>query len=246
MRGAVVQTIFEIRIAERLGYEAIADRLNVDLERYPAPVATVKTRTVGRWTYSSVRDVLSNPKYTGYMVWNRKATSSAGGRNNPPEAWAWSSEPTHPGLVSVKIFVEAQQVALIRRRSRSRPGRTNVEDTEHPYVLRSYITCADCERRMFGKNDRWRLHHVCGPNAPTCLKGIPQSCGSVKSPSSRGRTTSSIGRPSGPIAGSVSRRCSSDWTIDTCVNTKRMSQHWRPRSRISSAAGRGCWNRSNY
>ncbi len=173
VRGPVVQTIFEIRIAERLGYEAIADRLNVDLERYPAPVATAKTRTVGRWTYSSVRDVLSNPKYTGYMVWNRKATSSAGGRNNPPEAWVWSSEPTHPGLVSVKTFVEAQQVALVRRRSRSRPGRTDAEDTEHPYVLRSFITCADCERRMFGKNDRGRLYYVCSPKRSHLPEGHP-------------------------------------------------------------------------
>ncbi|MBB4778495.1 recombinase family protein [Actinomadura livida] len=30
-----------------------------------------KSRMVGRWTYSSVCDVLCNPKCTGYMVWNR-------------------------------------------------------------------------------------------------------------------------------------------------------------------------------
>ncbi|WUH98756.1 recombinase family protein [Spirillospora sp. NBC_00431] len=173
VRGPVVQTIFEIRIAERLGYQAIADRLNADLERYPAPVATAESRTVGRWTYSSVRDVPANPKYTGYMVWNRKATSSAGGRNNPPEAWVWSSEPTHPGLVSIKTFVEAQQVALVRNRSRSRPGRPATEKIEQPYVLRSYIYCAECERRMFGKNDRGRLYYVCSPKRSHLPEGHP-------------------------------------------------------------------------
>lgn len=30
--------------------------------------------------------ILRDPKYTGYMVWNRRATKSAGGRCNPPEA----------------------------------------------------------------------------------------------------------------------------------------------------------------
>jgi hypothetical protein len=61
------------------------------------------------WTRgSSVREVLTNRKYTGYMVWNRKATTSAGGRNNPPEAWIWSSAPTHPALVDVEAVTDAQ------------------------------------------------------------------------------------------------------------------------------------------
>jgi hypothetical protein len=40
------------------------------------------------------RDILRNPKYTGYMVWNRRATKK-GGKVNPPEAWVWSEQPTH-------------------------------------------------------------------------------------------------------------------------------------------------------
>ena len=40
-------------------------------------------RAVGRWTKSSVHDVIQNPKYTGYMVWNRRATKSAAGKVNP-------------------------------------------------------------------------------------------------------------------------------------------------------------------
>lgn len=31
-----------------------------------------------------MRDILFNPKYTGYMVWNRRATKR-GGKVNPPE-----------------------------------------------------------------------------------------------------------------------------------------------------------------
>lgn len=80
--------------------------------------------------------------------------------------------PTHPGLVSVKTFVEAQQVALVRNRSRSRPGRT-AADTKQPYVLRSYITCVECERRMFGKNDRGRLYYVCSPKRSHLPDGHP-------------------------------------------------------------------------
>ncbi|MFF5264264.1 hypothetical protein ACFY4C_35515 [Actinomadura viridis] len=35
MREAAVVTIFEIRVGERLGYQAIADRLNFDLDPSP-------------------------------------------------------------------------------------------------------------------------------------------------------------------------------------------------------------------
>jgi hypothetical protein len=57
-----------------------------------------------------VRDILTNPKYTGYMVWNRRATK-AGGRVNPPSAWVWSEQPTHQPLVDRDTFAAAAQVA---------------------------------------------------------------------------------------------------------------------------------------
>ncbi|MFG2249150.1 recombinase family protein [Spirillospora sp. NPDC048823] len=176
VRGPVVRTIFEIRVSERLGYQAIADRLNNDLDRYPPPVATAKHRSVGRWTYSSVREVLTNPKYTGYMVWNRKATTSAGGRNNPPEAWIWSSAPTHPALVSVEAFTDAQKVARDREGSRSCPGpNTAHADTRRSYGLRSYMTCGLCGRRMFGKESRGRIYYICRPARAYRPEGHPAS-----------------------------------------------------------------------
>lgn len=51
-----------------------------------------------RWSRYSVREILLNPKYTGYMVWNRRATK--GGKVNPPELWVWSAEPTHEPIVA--------------------------------------------------------------------------------------------------------------------------------------------------
>ncbi|TDC69857.1 hypothetical protein E1200_07140 [Actinomadura sp. GC306] len=174
VRGPVVQAIFEMRIDERLGYQEIADRLNVDLERSPPPVATAKSRSVGRWTYSSVRDVLCNPKYTGYMVWNRKATSSAGGRSNPPEAWVWSGQPTHPGLVTIEVFTEAQRVARDNVRSRSRSGGpSRPKKPRRVFALRSYMACGLCGRRMFGKQDSGHTYYVCSPKRAYLPDGHP-------------------------------------------------------------------------
>lgn len=140
VKGPVVRTIFYLRVGEALGYQAIADRLNLD--RYPPPEPVNPSRAVGRWTYSSVRDVIVNPKYTGYMGWNRRATTSAGGRNNPPEEWVWSSRPTHEPLVSIEEFTAAQQVAKRREGSRSHPGPNTALGALRSYPLRSYMPFA--------------------------------------------------------------------------------------------------------
>lgn len=73
VEGPVVHKMFTWRVTGRLGYHAIAARLNADLAINPPPVPVDPTRATGRWTYSNVRDVLTNPKYTGHMVWNRRA-----------------------------------------------------------------------------------------------------------------------------------------------------------------------------
>lgn len=49
-RAPTVQTIFGWRLDERLGYRAIAERLNRDLAIHPPPVPVDPARVVGRWT----------------------------------------------------------------------------------------------------------------------------------------------------------------------------------------------------
>ncbi len=110
-RGPVVTQIFVWRALERLSYDHMANRLNADLDRHPPPEpvkrATYNT-AVGAWTATAVRDVLDNPKYTGYMVWNRRKRSrperGVKGRVNPPSEWVWSPQPTHEPLVTRAMF----------------------------------------------------------------------------------------------------------------------------------------------
>jgi DNA invertase Pin-like site-specific DNA recombinase len=162
-RAAVVAHIFKLRITEWLGCDAIAGRLNADPAQFPPPQPTRPHMKRGTWSGSAVRDVLTNPKYTGYMVWNRRATK-AGGRINPPEAWVWSEEPTHEPLVSRETFEAAAQVAKLRRGSRGEPGpNSNHRHTKRSYLLRSYVLCGLCDQRMFGKTRRGRAYYSCYP-----------------------------------------------------------------------------------
>ncbi|HZN74507.1 MAG TPA: recombinase family protein [Micromonosporaceae bacterium] len=162
-RAPVVAHIFRLRVAERLGYDAIAARLNADPMQYPVPEPTSPHRRRGAWSGSAVRDILTNPKYTGFMVWNRRATKS-GGRVNPPSAWVWSDQPTHEPLVDRETFEAATLVASTRRGSRTEPGpNTAHKHTRNGYLLRSYVRCGLCDQRMFGKTRHGRAYYNCYP-----------------------------------------------------------------------------------
>ncbi len=160
----VVRKIFEWRVVERLSYQAIADRLNLDLIMNPPPTPVDPDRAVGRWTYSNVRDVLTNPKYTGHMVWNRRARKGKGkNRANPVEEWVWSAEPTHEALIDLETFVQAQQIAEQRQRSRTASGVNRHPAAKRTYKLRSYLFCVPCGRRYYGKTTHDTPYYVCSP-----------------------------------------------------------------------------------
>lgn len=167
VEGPVVRRMFHWRVVERLSYQAIADRLNRDPALNPPPSPILADTAVGYWTYSSVRDVLTNPKHTGHMVWNRRARKG-GGRNrpNPVEEWVWSTEPTHEALVDLETFVQAQQVAEHRERSRSAAGASRHPQAQRIYRLRGFVFCTRCERRFYGKPSKGLNYYVCAPKKP--------------------------------------------------------------------------------
>ena len=166
IQGPVVTQIFAWRALERLSCRAIAERLNAHPGRYPAPnpIPGRQRRRTGAWTQSSVREVLGNPKHTGYMVWNRRKNPRKDrgirGRVNPPSQWVWSTQPTHEPLVTRTLFDAATSVSQFRRSSPSQPGSSRPNATR-TYSLRSYIFCALCGRRMFGQTRKHYIYYRC-------------------------------------------------------------------------------------
>jgi site-specific DNA recombinase len=162
--AAVVRKVFTWRVTEHLGYQAIADRLNLDLTENPPPIPVEPDRAAGRWTYSNVREILTNPKYTGHMVWNRHARKGSGrNRLNPPDQWVWSPEPVHEALVDLETFVQAQMVAGRRERTRTAAGVGRHPRARRVYRLRGYLYHAQCGRRMYGKGRHGTSYYACVP-----------------------------------------------------------------------------------
>ncbi|MCX5431581.1 recombinase family protein [Streptomyces sp. NBC_00257] len=159
--GPVVTEIFRLRVLLRLAYRAIADRLNEDPGTYPPPVANRADASAGKWTVQAVRGILANPKYTGYQVWNRKARKKRGNKANPVAEWVWSPRPVHEPLTTRELFNAAwnDKGSLQGSRSGSEPNRHPA--TTRTYPLRSYVHCALCDRRMFGKVSKGLPYYVC-------------------------------------------------------------------------------------
>ena len=177
----MVRRMFPWRVDERLGYQVIAGRLNADLALNPPPVPVDPERSVGRWTYSNVRDVLTNPKHTGHMVWNRRARKGAGkNRMNPVSEWVWSPQPVHEALVSLETFVQAQDISARRERSHSAPGLSPDPQANRVYPLRSFILCDLCGRRMFGNTRRETVSYICNPKKAYRPPGTRSPRGSEK------------------------------------------------------------------
>ena len=177
VEGPVVSKMYRWRVDERLAYQSIADRLNEDLVFNPPPTPIDPARAVGMWTYSNVREILTNPKYTGHMVWNRRARKGNGrNRINSVTKWVWSAQPVHDELVDLETFVQAQMVSEHRERSRSAPGKKKDPQAKRVYRLRSYLFHDGCGRRMTGNTMKGNPYYACAPKKAWRPANHPSIC----------------------------------------------------------------------
>ncbi|MFG3253674.1 recombinase family protein [Streptomyces sp. NPDC048172] len=200
VRSAAVTRMACWRHYERLGYGAIADRLNTDPERCPPPEPPGgPERARGAWSRSTVADILRNPKYTGYQVFNRRATKSRHGAHNDPALWIWSPEPAHEPLIPKWMFdaINARSRELERSRQGGRPNPHPL--TRRTYVFQGRVRCA-CGRRMSGSHRPRRTYYTCWPkgnNRGRATRG-------TRRPSTSARTPCwTPSRPSSPTASSA-------------------------------------------
>ena len=147
----VVQWIF----AQRLAGHSLARITRALAEAgVPCPSAADPDRNAHRagekWSLTTVRAILANPRYTGLQVWNRQPTAmdlvdpaNTGlghkqvQRWGLPDGWVISARPAHPALVSEEDFIAAQGIRAQRDRN----------DPERQYRLAGLLRCGICGRR---------------------------------------------------------------------------------------------------
>jgi hypothetical protein len=77
----------------------------------------------------------------------------------------WSSRPTHEPLVTRALFEAASTIGRFRKGSRSGSGRNPNPITTRTYVMRSYVVCDLCGRRMCGQMRKYYTYYRCGISA---------------------------------------------------------------------------------
>jgi hypothetical protein len=154
------------------GIYAIAEGLTRD--GLPSPSAHDPARNRHRsgvaWSKGAVKAILTNPRYTGYQVWNRQRKEEvlldvddvALGhetrlRWNDREAWIRSTEPSHPAIVTADVFQAAQDIMAGRSPSKPRMPRS----TPRAYQLRGLLYCGLCGRKMQGNWNHDTAHYRC-------------------------------------------------------------------------------------
>jgi site-specific DNA recombinase len=165
VRAPVVRAIFDAYLSGSGGLLQIRDYLNADPDGYPRPVPIDPTMARGRWSRSSIREVLRNPKYTGYQVWNRKVRKTGHNRPNPPETWIWSDEPSHAAIVTREEYDAVQLRAKANARSRQSVPATDARRTARTnYLYRGLLHCGICGLRMWGNHRHTSTYYSCQPS----------------------------------------------------------------------------------
>jgi hypothetical protein len=103
-----------------------------------------------RWSLTTVRAILANPRYTGRQVWNRQPTAmeliDPGNtglghkqvqRWGLPDGWVISARPAHPALVNEEDFIAVQGIRAQR----------DGNDHGREYRLAELLRCGICGRR---------------------------------------------------------------------------------------------------
>jgi len=167
----VVERIFA-EFLEGRGIFAIAEGLTRD--GIPSPSAHDPARNSHRsgiaWSKGAVRAILTNPRYTGYQVWNRQRTDevlldvenvalghAARQRWNPADKWIFSEQQVHP-LIITKDDFDLVQATLAGRGSKTqhRP-----HARPRAYALRGVLQCGLCGRKMSGKWNNKQAYYLC-------------------------------------------------------------------------------------
>jgi site-specific DNA recombinase len=158
-RAPVVEQIYTWRTVDKLGIPEITDRLNTGHHTYPPPIE-------GKgWTIGGVYSILTNPKYTGRMVFGRRRTQAGKrGRRVPPEQWIWSAKETHPAIITRATWDAAQGTGAQHGTSRDAPGLSSHPRARRTYLLRGKVRCRPCQRRMYGITRPSTRYYAGGPD----------------------------------------------------------------------------------
>lgn len=126
----IVKLIFELYVQKKMGTPSIAEHLNQ---------MGIPSRKNTGWTFVTIRDMIRNPVYIGYVQWGRrKAMKKRDGTVSRPRQKEWTiAKGLHPPLIDEETFKKAQEIM-------SDNARPPVEVAKITNPLAGLIRCGLC------------------------------------------------------------------------------------------------------
>lgn len=128
----------------------------------------IKTPAGGKtWHPSSLRQLLTNPTYTGTLYANRQHVTVAKQRRSPlqPAGHRESSVPTPPTdwieVCQVPVIVSQEHFEQVQAKLRQNASLASRNNTAHPYLLKSLVSCGLCRGACVGVTRGTHSYYLC-------------------------------------------------------------------------------------
>ena len=127
----VVKEIFHLFTNENWGYKKIASTLNN---------TGLKTMKGTDWSINSIKQIIDNPVYAGYIRWGQHMNWSKKRRQGKQEERVFS-EGTHIPIIAKEMWEKSRKIRAVR-------GKQSEKIYAGDYLLTGLIRCPICEASM--------------------------------------------------------------------------------------------------
>lgn len=168
--ATTVRKIFDLYTNKGWGYSKICQELNRNLELYP-------TKKGASWAYATIKQVLDNPTYAGYIRWGVREDWSKKRRKGINKD-VNLEKGLHEPIIDINLWEKTQE-------KRKLVGKTPVKLQNYTYMLSGLPKCPECGSSMVAQRStrknkngekktyryyacsRWNSHkgEICHPNA---------------------------------------------------------------------------------
>lgn len=160
-QAEIVRMIFSYAVNQGMGFQKIAKTLNET--GIPAPAAS-------EWKSGTIRSILMNPVYMGYVAYNRRKSGRENGVRLDRKDWTYAKE-QNPDLmiVSQEVWERAQEIREERKKklneSKKATNEMYMEQYHVPFstrgrlALTGLVCCGYCGAKL--KNTGYANHWTC-------------------------------------------------------------------------------------
>lgn len=177
----IIRQIYSYAVNQGMGYQKIANTLNEN--GVPAPI-------LDKWKGGTVRSILTNPIYMGYIAYNRRKNGHANSTRLDRKEWTYAREQNPEiAIVSQELWERAQEIREARKNkinaSRQETNNLYMEQYNVPFstrgrlALTGMVYCGYCGKRL--KNTGYANHWTCKKTGEKKVSyvgryGCPEKC----------------------------------------------------------------------